>query len=97
MRDLESNNIGYYVINGSHILYFCSEWSSECKKLNTILNELDGVIDVIKINVEIYNDVYTRFRVQSVPTLIFYKNGIKYSELTGNITKEDILEKINNL
>ena len=41
MRDLESSNIGYYVINGSHILYFCSEWSSECKKF--ILEKINNL------------------------------------------------------
>jgi thioredoxin-like negative regulator of GroEL len=97
MRNLESNNIGLYVMNGPHILYFCSEWSNECKRITQIFNELDSDIDVIKVSVEIYNDICTRFRIQSVPTLFFYKDGICNSKLEGNITKEAIEAEISKL
>ena len=65
--------------------------------LSPILEELEEKIDIVKVNVDEHEDLARKYRVMSIPTVIFFKDGEIVKELIGFRTKEELEEIINNL
>ena len=72
---------------------FYAEWCGSCKILGNTLNEINE-IDIIKVNTDKFLDLALHFGVMSVPTLIYFENGIEKNKIIGLKTKDEILEII---
>ena len=82
------------------IVDFHALWCSPCKMQSPILKEVvaefGDKIKVIKIDVDQNNEIAGRYNIQSVPTLIIFKNGKLLWRQSGVATKNqlyDVLKK----
>lgn len=77
---------------------FWAEWCGPCKMLNPVLNEIANEagdkLTIAKINVDEEPELANRFRVQSIPTMVVFKNGAEQGRLVGLATKKKILERL---
>ncbi|HPT15404.1 MAG TPA: thioredoxin [Bacteroidales bacterium] len=80
---------------------FHALWCSPCKiqapVLKEIADEYGECVKVIKIDVDQNNSIAMHFQVQSVPTLIIFKNGNIAYRQSGMHTKaqlKNILDKL---
>ena len=83
------------------IIDFHATWCGPCKVQSPILKELAGDlgdrIRVIKIDVDQNQEVAARYQIQSVPTLMIFKNGeIKYKQ-PGVHTKQQLMNVLINI
>lgn len=84
------------IINDSRpvIVDFHALWCGPCKMQSPILKEvaeeLGDKIKVIKIDVDQNSEIASRYNVQSVPTLILFKNGKLVWRQSGVATKNQI-------
>jgi len=84
------------IINDSRpvIVDFHALWCSPCKMQSPILKEvateLGDRVRVIKIDVDSNNQIAGRYSVQSVPTIIIFKNGRAVWRQSGVATKSQI-------
>lgn len=78
---------------------FWAEWCGPCRalgpKLEEIAGELAETTKIIKINVDENKETAQKFGIRSIPTMIIFKGGEEVETLTGNLSKEAILEKLN--
>lgn len=94
---LEKNNLDELVSKGTHLVDFYAEWCGPCKMLMPELESIDDKINIIKVDIDKFEDITLQHRIMSVPTLMFFKDGEKKLEVVGYRTKEDLENIIKNL
>jgi len=80
------------------VVDFHALWCSPCKMQSPILKEiateLGDRIKVIKIDVDQNSEIASQYNIQSVPTLMIFKNGeIKYKQ-AGVHTKTQLMKSL---
>ena len=74
-------------------------WCGPCRMLAPIIDQLAsefaGRVKIAKLNVEENPQTATKFGVQSIPTMLIFKNGQVVDRLVGAQPKPAIMEHIN--
>ena len=74
---------------------FWAPWCGPCKMVKTIVEEIAGERDDIKvglINVDEQMELAKKFRVMSIPTLMIFKGGEMVKKTMGAMSKDELLE-----
>lgn len=95
MKYLEKNNLNEEIKEGITLVDFYTTWCGPCKMMESVLEELD--INVIKVDVEKFEELGKEYAIMSVPTLIFFKDGKEQKKLIGFQTKDALEEIIKEL
>ena len=88
------------LINGEDpvLVDFHAEWCGPCKTMAPILQEvksdLGGKVRIVKIDVDKNPKAAQKFQVQSVPTLILFKDGKQRWRQSGVVPKHALLQVI---
>ena len=81
------------------IVDFWATWCGPCRMLSPLLDEveeeLEGKIQVVKVNIDDAEEIAMRFRIMSIPTLLFFKNGQMVDRSVGAMPKSALVDKIN--
>jgi thioredoxin 1 len=76
------------------VVDFHALWCSPCKMQSPILKEiatdLGDKIKVIKIDVDQNSEIASQYNIQSVPTLIIFKNGNLIWRQSGVVSKNQL-------
>ena len=80
------------------IIDFFAEWCGPCKTQSPILkdlaSELGEKVKIIKVDVDKNPEIAARYQIQSVPTLMIFKNGISKYRQAGVHSKAQIMKLI---
>ena len=81
------------------IIDFWAPWCGPCKALTPTLeevaNEAGDAAKIYKVNVDENTELAQQHGVQSIPTLLVYKQGSLSETIVGLKTKEELLAIIN--
>ena len=81
------------------IVDFWATWCGPCRMLSPLLDEVEAEmsdkITVVKVNVDDADEIAMRYRIMSIPTLLFFKNGQLVDKTVGAMPKRTLVEKIN--
>ncbi len=81
------------------IVDFWAPWCGPCKALTPILeevaNEAGDAAKIYKVNVDENTELAQQHGVQSIPTLLVYKQGSLSETIVGLKTKEELLGIVN--
>jgi len=61
-----------------------------------LAKELSGKVRVGKLDVDANQGTAGRFRVQSIPSLLIFKDGKEVDRIVGAQSKESILRRLNS-
>ena len=82
------------------IVDFWATWCGPCRMISPILDELEeemaDQITVVKVNVDDADEIAAQFRIMSIPTLLFFKNGQIVDKTVGAMPKNILVDKINS-
>lgn len=69
-------------------------WCGPCRMLGPVLDELAGkyrgMVKITKLNTDENRAVASKFVIQSIPTMLIFKNGTQVDRLTGALPKAEI-------
>ena len=78
---------------------FYADWCGPCKMMAPIIDELSeefaGTVKIGKLNVDDSPETSSKYRVMSIPTILFIKNGEVVETIVGAVPKAQLVEKIN--
>ena len=95
--NLTSENFGNEVIQSDKtvLVDFFANWCAPCRVMSSVVDEIaeeHPEIKVCKINVDEQPQLAARFSVESIPTLIVFKNGSAVKSAVGSMPKRAVLE-----
>ena len=79
---------------------FWATWCGPCRMLSPVLDEVEeemsDKISVVKVNVDDADEIAAKYRIMSIPTLLFFKDGQIVDKTVGAMPKNVLVEKINS-
>ena len=77
---------------------FWASWCAPCQRLMPIVEEISNKtagVKICKANVGEQKEIASRYGVQSVPTLILFRNGKAADKLVGSVSRHEIVAMMN--
>ncbi|NLL71466.1 MAG: thioredoxin [Epulopiscium sp.] len=80
---------------------FYATWCGPCKMIAPVIDqlaeEMEGKAKVFKVDVDQAGELAAKYRIMSVPTLLFFKNGELVDQVMGAVPKAQLETKLNQL
>jgi thioredoxin 1 len=80
------------------LVEFWAPWSRPCQILDSVLHEIAaawlGKAKVVKVNADDSLDLSLWYDIHSIPTLLYFIDGIPRIRIVGTASKEAILAKL---
>lgn len=73
---------------------FWAEWCGPCKSLSPLLERMTadagGAYELAKVDVDANQELAAQYLVQSIPTVVAFKNGVEVNRFTGALPEPSI-------
>lgn len=99
---LNATNWNDIVLNSDMpvLVDFWAEWCGPCRIVGPIVEQLaqslKGKVKVFKLNVDQNQEIAMKYNVQSIPSLVLFKNGKEIDRTIGLFPKEKYETFVNN-
>ena len=99
---ITNTNFQDLVADGKPVMIdFWATWCGPCRILSPTVDEIADEyadrITVAKCNVDDAEEIASQFRIMSIPTLIFLKDGVVVDKRVGVVSKAEIVSIINSI
>lgn len=83
------------------VIDFWADWCTPCHAITPMMNEFareyEKRANIGKCNVEDNDDLAVKFKIRSIPTILFIRNGEIVDTIVGAVSRDIIHSKIKQL
>ncbi len=101
MIHLKKENFEDLVKEGNHLVDFYAEWCGPCKMMGPVLETIEPNVkdktDIIKVNIDEFDELAHSYKIMSIPTLLFFKDGEVIHEEVGFSSEDFLTDTINEV
>ena len=98
MKYLENEkDFNELIKEGKVLVDFYADWCGPCKMIGPVLEEIaseNSDIEIVKVNVDNFENIARQYGIMSIPTLIVFENGKEVNKSIGFVDKDGILDLI---
>ena len=100
VTELSESKFDAAIANGVTLVDFWAPWCGPCRMQGPILEEvaesIDGQAKIAKVDADEAGGVAGRFGVQTIPTLVLFKDGNEVRRFIGVQPKEILIDAISS-
>ncbi|HHD74418.1 MAG TPA: thioredoxin, partial [Nitratifractor sp.] len=78
------------------IVDFWAPWCGPCRMMapnfEQASRELSPKVQFVKVNTEENQQISAQFGIQSIPTMVIFKNGVEVHRVSGALSREQIIQ-----
>lgn len=97
--ELNDTNFNETISSGVTLVDFWAPWCGPCLMQGPIIEQIaakvDGKARVAKVNVDESMQTAMQYRIQSIPTIVIFKDGEISEQLVGVHSEEQLLSAVN--
>ena len=100
MKEISSREFAREVIESELpvLVDFFAEWCGPCRMLSPVMEQLaeeyEGKVKLVKLNVDQAPELASSYGINSIPALLYFKNGQVKGTSVGFVRKEDLESKL---
>jgi len=95
---LDKTNFDSEIASGVTLVDFWAEWCTPCKMIEPVLDEISeemaGKVKIGKLNTDEDPELASKYKVQSIPNMVIFKDGQEVGRVIGAQPKANIEEEI---
>lgn len=101
MKEINSAGFSQEVLQSELpvLVDFFAEWCGPCRMLAPVMQELsekyEGKVKFVKLNVDQAPELASSFGINSIPALLYFRNGQVKGSSVGFARREDLERKLN--
>ena len=85
---------------GLVMIDFWAAWCGPCRMISPTVEELSkeysGKLKVLKLNTDENSEIASRYKIMGIPTIMFFKDGVKLDQIVGVVPKQQLKAKIDS-
>lgn len=85
---------------GLVMIDFWAAWCGPCRIISPAVEELakeySGKVKVAKLNTDENSEIASRYKIMGIPTIMFFKDGVKLDQIVGVVPKQHLKAKIDS-
>jgi thioredoxin 1 len=97
---MNTNQFSKSLEMGITLVDFNASWCAPCRAQEPVIKRLAKTyqdrIDILEINIDQHGELATKYRVQSIPTLILFKDGKEMKRFVGLQSESFIVQSLDD-